>query len=240
MKKILLSMFLLMSLTGCASSNNVRINDPFEPVNRVIFDFNMKADEYVLTPVSKSYKYIVPEPGRNGIKNFLDNLRSPINFANYLLQGDIENATKTFTRFSMNTVLGLGGILDPATEFNVISDRTSFGDTLSIWGVEEGPYLMLPILGPSTVKDTTGLFIDIALDPIYWSGKNSENYIIKHNTIFRGVTRAIDNRSRNYQKVDNIRNNSLDPYASVRSLYLQHNKKNNNEIIDEYSFDNIE
>ncbi len=189
-------------------------NDPLEPVNRVVFGLNELVDVILLGPVSEAYGEL-PSPVRTGVRNVLDNLRAPVTFVNDLLQGEPDRAGTTFARFFINSTLGVFGLFDIASELGHQQHKEDFGQTLAVWGVVEGPFLMLPLLGPSTLRDLGGLAVDqLALDP--W------------NTIAGGELQAaragsevIDTRYRLDPVIRDVRRNSLDPYATVRSAYAQ-------------------
>jgi len=194
-------------------------NDPLEPLNRTIFDFNIFVDEYVLRPVAKAYEYL-PDLVRNSVRNFLRNLKSPVILANDIMQGEVERAGDTMGRFMFNTMVG-GGLFDPASDAGIPYHEEDFGQTLAVWGVESGPYLMLPILGPSTFRDTGGIVVDRFIDPITYWGENSSRDWPEYAGAILGFTNAIDMRSRNYRQVEDLQETSLDFYATVRSLYRQ-------------------
>ncbi len=134
--------------------------DPWEGWNRGVYRFNYGFDKYIFLPLVKGYQFITPEPARQGVTNFFNNLFEIRNFGNNLLQGKIEGCVNTVFRFAINTTLGLGGLMDPATDAGFPEWREDFGQTLGVWGAGPGPYFVLPILGPSTVRDTTGLAVD--------------------------------------------------------------------------------
>jgi phospholipid-binding lipoprotein MlaA len=218
-------------LTGCASDRMPpaeaavaeQANDPFEPMNRAIFDMNNGFDKAVLLPTAQAYVAVVPDQARDSVHNFLDNLDAPVTFANDLLQGEFERAGQTFSRFSVNTTLGIGGLFDVAARWGIPPHSEDFGQTLGVWGVGEGPYLVLPFFGPDPPRDAGGQVVDIFLDPttyihirghLYWSAG-------------REVAEAIDLRSRSIGDLESIERSSVDYYASMRSLYRQHR---NNEI----------
>ena len=140
------------------------VNDPLEPVNRFIFGFNQIVEDVILRPFSYGYHAVVPEFGRTAISNFLDNLSGPVVLANDLLQGEPGRAWTTTRRLLINTTIGVGGLWDVAASFGIDEHREDFGQTMGVWGVSEGPYLMLPILGPSNSRDVIGKFGD---DPFF-------------------------------------------------------------------------
>jgi len=154
-----------VTLSACASTQNStefgEVYDPIEPVNRQIFAFNDAVDEVALEPAAEVYRDTLPETIRTGIANILRNLRTPLIFGNQVLQGDMEGAGTALVRFVTNTLAGLGGFLDPAGENGFEFEEEDFGQTLAVWGVGEGPYMVLPLLGPSNLRDTVGFVVDI-------------------------------------------------------------------------------
>jgi phospholipid-binding lipoprotein MlaA len=227
--RLLAGVLVAIALVGCATAPEDPVdrqifeeeNDPARPFNEAIFEFNMAVDRAVLRPVAKAYEFVLPDLVRDGVRNFLRHLRSPVILVNDLLQGDVEAAGTTLGRFTFNTVAGFGGIFDVAGEAGVAFKDEDFGQTLAVWGTEEGPYLMLPFLGPSNVRDFTGFIVDAAFDPLRWWGYNSDDFIIENNGIIRAAASAIDSRSRNYKQIEELEETSLDFYATVRSLYRQ-------------------
>lgn len=197
-------------------------NDPLRPLNEVIFDFNLVVDKAVLRPVASGYRTVLPEGVRDSVRNFLRHLKTPVNMANSLLQGDLEGFGTHFGRFAFNTLAGFGGLFDAAGDAGVPYREEDFGQTLAVWGFPEGPYVMLPILGPSTVRDTGGLVGDYFMDPLTYWGDNSDEWLIEHNKIIRGVTEAVDGRARNMDELRRLEQESGENfYARVRSIYRQ-------------------
>jgi len=213
-------------LGGCASVPNdpeerkayYETNDPIEPVNRAIFSFNRGLDAVILKPVASVYKQVLPQTLQDGIRNFLNNLRTPLILANNLLQGDIDGAHQTIARFTTNSIIGFGGFGDPAGDLGVKYRSEDFGQTLGVWGIGEGPYLMLPIFGPSNPRDLIGLVVESVADPIEIWADNTDRDAIP---ISRLLLRGIDRRARNLKTIDELEKSSLDFYATVRSLYRQ-------------------
>lgn len=190
--------------------------DPLEPLNRAFFRTHRILDHIVFRPVTQVYRGIVPEEGRTTVSSFLSNLTSPVDFVNSVLQGDAENAFATFWRFTLNSTLGLAGLYDFAgKEAGLHARQADFGQTLSRYGVASGPYLFLPVFGPSTLRDGTGRAVDWVFDPVTWTNDNAWS-------IAEGVAIGINFRSENMTAIDDLQNNSLDPYAAFRSAYLQH------------------
>lgn len=189
-------------------------NDPYEPFNRAMLDFNLALDKAILKPVAYVYKEGVPDPLQTNVTNFLANLRGPVVFANDLLQGEFERAGNTLLRFAMNSTIGILGINDFAAEAGIAKHTEDFGQTLATWQVEEGPYLVLPIFGPSNPRDGVGLLADSLIDPFTWLTSFEFR-------LARAGGQAIDRRARNFDQLNDLEKNSLDFYAAIRSLYRQ-------------------
>ena len=195
-----------------------KLNDPIEPANRAIFSFNQGLDAAVIKPVTGFYRAIAPAPVREAIHSFLENLRTPIIFANDLLQGEVGRAGDTVVRFFVNSTWGVLGFIDQAAELGYEPHDEDFGQTLAVWGVGEGPYLMLPLFGPSNPRDLVGKVVDYFLDPINWWANNSDNDTVP---LARTIISGIDTRDQLWDALEDIEKNSIDPYASIRSLYRQ-------------------
>lgn len=216
----------VLSLCACATppadptarAEYERTNDPLEPLNRDILDFNFFADRTVIKPAAEAYETVVPEKGRDAVRHFLDNLNEPIVFANNMLQGEFKRAHDTFARFLMNSMFGLGGTLDLATAAGLEKQTGDFGQTLYSWGAPDGPYVVLPILGPSTVRDSIGLGVDIYADPF---GQLARIYDESVASYGRYLVDGVDMRQRN-RILDDLQKNAMDPYATLRSLFRQH------------------
>lgn len=189
-------------------------NDPLEVPNRMFFAFNEAVDFMIIRPVAVTYRFIVPTGVRNSVRNFLRNLRTPVILANDLLQGDLERAEITFTRFFINSTIGLLGVFDIAAESGFTYHDEDFGQTLGTYGAGEGFYLVLPILGPSSLRDGGGRIVDIFLDPLTYLAPQEVG-------LGRAVATGIDYRSRNIEELDELKADSLDFYARIRSLYRQ-------------------
>ena len=195
-----------------------RANDPIESFNRTIFAFNRGFDRILLKPIAVAYRDVVPAPGRRGVHNFLTNLRSPVVLANDLLQFEAERASVTIGRFVVNTTIGIVGIFDVATELGLVYHGEDFGQTLAVWGIPSGPYLMLPFFGPSNPRDAVGLVFDFLIDPFnIWLRNTDEEYLV----YARGGFEAVDSRARVIDPLDELERTSLDFYAALRSLYRQ-------------------
>lgn len=201
-------------------------NDPWEPFNRAMFEFNRGLDRAIIRPVAETYRDVVPAEMRSGVHNIVNNLRTPNIFVNDLLQGELARAGDSALRLTVNSLAGLGGTMDVMAMESEGSSPIEyhgedFGQTLAVWGLGEGPYLMLPLLGPSSPRAVTGKVGDIFLDPL--------SYLIPDAaTPYFGIARfladGIDRRSRNIETIDEIERTSIDFYATVRSLYRQQRK----------------
>jgi phospholipid-binding lipoprotein MlaA len=216
-----------LSLAACATpptepaarAEFERTNDPLEPFNREIFDVNLFIDRVALKPIAQAYVKIVPEPGRNALRHFFDNLNEPIVFGNNVLQGEFKRAHDTMGRFLMNSTLGLGGTLDLATSAGLEKQTGDFGQTLYSWGVPDGPYLVLPVFGPSNPRDAAGLGVDLYAAP--WD-RLASNYHYWWVGLVHGFVDGVDQRARNLDTLDEIQRNAIDFYAELRSLFRQH------------------
>ncbi len=196
------------------------VYDPLESFNRAIFKFNNVADRIILEPVAKGYKKL-PNPVQSGISNFLSNLRTPLVIANQLLQGQGKNAAESTGRFVVNTTAGVLGIIDVAEKIGLEETEEDFGQTLATWGVGDGFYIVLPIFGPSNIRDTAGMVMTYVADPINaYAISEGEAWIIP----LRTATNAVDQRSKIIDEVNALRDNSVDYYAAVRSSYYQNRK----------------
>lgn len=212
-------------LGGCAATGangddevGSGVRDPFETVNRLIFAVNLAADAIIVRPAAEFYRFAVPAPGRDAVRNFMRNLTSPVILANDLLQGEFRRAGTTTKRFFLNTTIGLGGLLDVATGMGHEYHDEDFGQTLGSYSVGEGFYLVLPILGPSNLRDAFGTGVDFFLDPLNSWARNTDRDALP---FARTGVEGIDLRSRNIETIDEFQKSSLDFYAAVRSLYKQ-------------------
>ena len=196
------------------------IYDPFEGVNRAIFSFNNTADKIILEPVAKGYKKL-PPPIQSGVGNFINNLKLPLAAVNQLLQGQGKNAIESTGRFLVNSTIGIFGLIDVADDIGLDQKEEDFGQTLATWGVGDGFYIVLPLFGPSNLRDATGMFMAMVTDPINaYANSQGEAWAIP----MRTAANAIDQRSQIIDEVNALRNNSVDYYAAVRSSYYQNRK----------------
>lgn len=194
-----------------AEQADVVTNDPFEGLNRAVFVFNDALDTYALRPVALGYRYITPDFMEAGVSNFFDNLGEVSNVLNNSLQGKFADAGTDFSRLALNTTIGLLGLFDVATEMGLEQHDEDFGQTLGAWGVSSGPYLMLPLLGPSTVRDTAGLVVDYTTDPVNWLDDQGDKNAAS-------LVRIVDTRSRLLASESLI---SGDKYSFIRDAYMQ-------------------
>ena len=208
---------LLVSACATKDPEAIAQNDPWEPTNRAIFDFDIQVDHAVARPVAKFYRSAVPQPAREGIHNALTNLNSPVVFTNDVLQGDADKATDTFGRFIINSTVGVAGLVDIASKMGIPGHDNDFGITLGKAGAAEGSYLVLPFVGPKPPRDLVGTGVDIAFDPLtYMSWNNSTLYMM-----VRAGLGILDDRAANIDVVQQIERSSIDFYATTRSLYRQ-------------------
>jgi len=201
-----------------AVAEYAEINDPLEPVNRVIFELNRGLDTLLLRPAATLYRGFVPPPIQEIVGNFLNNLKTPVILLNDLLQNQGGRAMTTLSRFAINSTVGILGFGDPATDMGFRAHREDFGQTLATWGVEGGPYLVLPILGPSNPRDVVGRVVDTLTDPIWYYAQNTDKEYIPNERL---VAEAINFRAANMEAITDMEKTSLDYYAAVRSLYRQ-------------------
>ena len=221
--KILVLLTLIFT-TNCSVNNSNIVDrtpeaeDPWENFNRGTFSFNQKFDKYLLAPLAKGYRFVFPSEIRTGVRNFMNNLSEPWSSINSALQGNFKNTGNTLARFVINSTLGILGIFDVATEIGFEKQKEDFGQTLAVHGVGPGPYLVLPFLGPSTVRDAIGKVTSIYADPITLALERNN----KDEWIWIGMAvKGIDFREQNLEKIDNLNATSVDFYATLRSLYLE-------------------
>lgn len=191
------------------------VHDPWEGFNRHLFGIHDAIDKAVLEPVARGYRWITPRPVRSGITNFLRNLRSPVIFTNDLLQGEFKRAGTTAVRFGLNSTVGVLGVLDPATPLGFERHDEDFGQTLAVWGVSSGPYLFIPLVGPTTIRDGAGSLVDIVIDPLNWGHFNGDDTFRTSRTILG----ALSSREAVLDTIDDIREDSVDPYVTFRTSY---------------------
>ncbi len=200
---------------GCATSGNP--DDPYEQFNRQMYAFNDSLDRAVVAPVARGYRAVTNKPVREGVTNFVNNLGEPVTFANELLQGKLGNAAGTAGRFVINTTVGVAGIFNPAGAMGIERTDEDFGQTLGVWGVESGPYLVLPLLGASSPRDVLGIAADVAMNPINHARFDGDD----ETRLGLGVLGGISARERNLDLVDDARDTQLDPYTTLRRFHVR-------------------
>jgi phospholipid-binding lipoprotein MlaA len=212
-------------LAGCSTTaeeqitaGDIEIQDPFEEGNRVVFAFNDAVDDVVIHPIVTGYRAVVPQPGRTGLRNFLSNLKSPVYLANEVLQGDFNGAGNVMARATINTFAGAGGLVDIAGYEGFEKQPEDFGQTLAVWGVGHGPYLVLPLLGPSSLRDYAGFFVDSYADPLKIMLDNSDDMEIQH---IRTGLQVLAIRDELMDVLKDLEKSSIDYYAAIRSAYYQ-------------------
>lgn len=220
--RLCMAALLALSLGACSttqSSGDVsEVYDPMEGFNRAVFAFNDAVDTVFLEPIAMGYRFITPQPLRTGVRNFLRNLKSPMQVVNQTLQGDLSGAGSDVARFAINTTAGVLGLVDVAAMVGLPYEQEDFGQTLGVWGVGHGPYMVLPILGPSSMRDATGMLVDSYADPLrlYLYNTHQEEWHYAR----LGLT-AISTREELLDLLDDLQKNSFDYYAALRSTYMQ-------------------
>ena len=226
-----------------SSGSQNTTDECFEGFSRAMFSFNHGLDKAIFKPVAKGYRAL-PMPIRKGTGNAVDNLRSLLTLSNNILQGDLSGAGNTAGRFVINTTVGILGIFDPAENVFGLKDKgkEDFGQTLGAWGVDSGCYFVLPILGPTTVRDAVGMVGSTFVDPVYHATHNTETDFIvgndnyqEHNYYYYKGLDGVDFRAKNIDSFESVEKNSMDLYASVKSLYLQNRAqkiKNSNSPVE--------
>ncbi|PID66350.1 MAG: ABC transporter [Gammaproteobacteria bacterium] len=232
---VCISLLITLLLTGgCAGSGGA-----LETYNRGMYKINKSVDKYTLKPIAKGYRYITPDPVEKGVSNFFANLSEVNTFANSLLQGKFHNATVSSSRLVWNTTLGVGGIFDVATAMNIRANQEDFGQTLQTWGFPSGPYVVLPILGPSTVTDSVGLVGDSFISPFnryHW-----HDHDVRDGVVSLGI---VDKRARVLNAEKMLDTAAVDEYSFVKNTYLQHRNllvsdgKAQNKVLEE-DLDNL-
>ncbi len=223
------AILLAAAVSGCATpppasdpealADFKQTNDPIEPANRVMYAVNNGIDAVLFRPLIAGYRAVVPDPLRERVHSVVTNLGSPVVLANDMMQAKPRRAGDTLMRFAINSTFGVAGIFDVATGWGYPEHSSDFGVTLALWGVDEGPFLFLPVLGPSNPRDLAGYGAGIALDPLTWMGKGSTVTDLGYARL--GVT-VLDAKSRVQPDIDKALASALDPYATYRSLYRQY------------------
>ncbi len=211
----------LIFLTAACASNSANVetgvNDPYEEMNRKIFEFNRSFDRQILRPISTAYKFIMPKPAQDGVSNAMRNLREPWVFVNDILQLKFKRALTTLTRFTLNTTVGLAGLFRVSDGMGVPYHSEDLGQTLAVWGIEESPYFVIPFVGPSTNRDFVGFAGYFFLDPVNIALNNENEGGL---ALLRAGVDALDARVRLHDAIDELYKED-DPYVVMRSLYFQ-------------------
>ncbi len=226
LRKLALVCALGLLAGGCAASDNqeaVAADDPLEPMNRYFFDFNQSLDRRAALPAATFYAANVPNGFRRTFRNFFDNLGSPVSMVNDVLQGQLGNAGKAAARFTINTTVGVAGLFDAATDWGFPERDRDFGETLGVYGVPQGPYLVLPFRGPTAVRDLGGNYVDGFFSPLYYlhvqyTGKQYVGLI-------KSTIGSVDNRANNIITYRDIERASVDFYATMRDYYRQRRQR---------------
>jgi phospholipid-binding lipoprotein MlaA len=224
-KKLL--MFGVIMMTGCATTQqNERVAkiDPFEPMNRAVFSFNEVADDYLIKPIAEAYKFVLPEFARTGVTNFFGNINDVLIAANNLLQAKPVEAANDIGRFLINSTIGILGLFDVATDMGLDKNREDFGQTLGVWGLPDGPYVVLPFFGASNVRDTVGLVVDIETDFMMNTNKLNSDEKIAVNLL-----KTINRRANLLDAGQLLEDAAFDKYSFVRDGYIQRRR---NQIHD--------
>ena len=205
------------------SNNQAEVKDCFESINRGIFAFNQGLDKAVFKPLAKGYRKL-PQPVRSGTSNVISNLGNVVTIPNNILQGQVKDASMNSLRLIINSTLGIAGIFDVASYYGIEKrDKEDYGQTLGTWGVGEGCYFILPVLGPSTVRDSIGSLVNVMGGDAWYNVTvaNDTQYFNEADYYLSRVTSGVDFRAKNLESFDSLEKTSIDLYASIRSLYLQ-------------------
>lgn len=223
-------------LSACATSTTSDNDNALETYNRAVYNFNTQFNKYILKPAAQGYRKITNAYTRERVNNALANIKEPISAVNHLLQGEPADSGKSIARFALNTTLGLAGTYDVAENgWNLEKNKTGFDDTLATWGVPDGPFFMLPFVGPSTPRAATGLLADSAVNPVYWTTIHDANV---HDKIYYSYV-AVNGIALYESKMDildDLERNSVDFYSTMKSAYLQ-NRKGKSDDSDSVSYD---
>lgn len=225
--------FLILLTAGCAAvpkdpaalAAYREANDPLEPMNRKIFAFNMAADKYAMRPIVKGYRKVTTPGFRLKARTFLSNLKTPLTVVNDLLQLNFKNAGRDLSRFVINSTIGFLGVYDVADRMGIAPNYQGFGTTMAVWGIPSGPYLVLPFLGPSNVRDVAGTAANVVFDPFTYISYQNDNDDVTRAFIIADIVEALAAYENSLDLLDEGRKSSLDFYAYMRSMYQQYRKK---------------
>jgi len=208
------------SFSKAITKNNTAINDPFETYNRKIYKFNDVVDKYFLEKIATGYRFVTPKPVRNSITNFINNLSLPISAVNSVMQGKVDNSLATTSTFLINSTIGIFGLFDVAGQKKITYQPEDFGQTFAVYGLKSSPFLMLPLLGPSTVVDFSGSIANRIVSPTDFDMLNF-SLLDSNQRALISATSIVNNREQLLDIIKDIRQNSFDSYAIIRSAYLQ-------------------
>ena len=227
----------LLGVTACSRPDgSVEVHDPFETQNRLTHQTNKDLDRALVRPTSNTYGRIIPAPAQEGVANFASNIDTPRHIMNDILQGQGEDAGHNFFRFLVNTTIGLAGLFDPASSMGLEARPSDFGETLYTWGVPEGSYQELPVIGPSTERHTVGRVVDFVSSPIASAFGSGQQWIPPTSSVLAGLGYRYQVSS----TIDAILYDSADSYAQGRSLYLQNRRFRLGAETDDFDFDPYE
>jgi len=230
-------------LTACATAPAPapgEIADPYEGFNRKMFAFNNGVDKYALGPAADAYKTVTPEFARDRVGDFLRNLRSPVTLANDVLQAEPSRAGNTFARFGINTTVGVLGLWDAADHFGLERHTEDFGQTLAVWGVDSGPFLVMPLLGPTNPRDLVGTGVDRALDPLTWvqiDNDSDTDFAVKAGL---GILGGLNARAAFGEQIDAL-NAQPEPYIALRRIYSSARQADiaNGKVDEDAAYDDL-
>jgi len=246
---VLLALIALpLSLVSCASvpkspeaqAEAQSANDPLESINRVTFDVNDFLDRLLIRPLTELYRFTIPDYLRERIANIISNMKEPVIFANNMLQGETTRAGITTERFLVNTFVGVGGVFEVANGWDLPQQTGDFGQTLHTWGFDSGPYLVLPLFGPSNIRDAIGLGADTAMSPWQWIAARGGRTVKNEEVYSEFAADGLTKREETLDDYDALRTGSLDFYAEMRSVYQQYRDKQlgitnpNAPVFDDY------
>ncbi|KJS38316.1 MAG: VacJ family lipoprotein [Hyphomonas sp. BRH_c22] len=243
MKRFVVAAYASLAISACATapdSSGGNVADPYQGFNRQMFAFNQGVDKYALGPAASAYKTLTPAVARDRVDDFLGNLSGPVIFANDILQAEASRAGTTAARFTINSTIGLLGIWDAAEHFGIDGHSEDFGQTLAVWGVDSGPYLVLPLLGPSTPRDLLGIGVDQALDPLTWVEIDNDadtDLAVRSGLAVIGLLNA---RAGLDDQIDAL-NAQPEPYVALRRIWSSQRQAEiaNGEIDDDAAYDDL-
>lgn len=239
-----IAILVVAGLSGCAAAKPEAAGEitPLESYNRAMFSFNNKLDKYIIRPVAKGYRAVTNEYVRQRVTNFFNNIEEPVSAVNHVLQGEFANSGNNLGRFVLNTTLGGVGLFDVASKVGLEQKKTGFDETLATWGVPDGPFVILPVMGPSTPRAATGFVVDGYTSPMYWVAQESDGEDAW--LVYYGVAglKYLNLMAENIKMLESLEEGSVDYYEAVKSAYLQNRGKikrsgETSQKTPEYDFD---